>query len=133
MADIQKTLLLVLLATLLTACSVNQSTKTTVGQLQKTEVATIIQLKEISTTNDSDLLGSRMGVSIGSGGYKGIYGSFDLGKIFSALSKPTKQLALMVKKQNGEIIAIKQPLNNHFKVGDKVRILQRNGRSVVEY
>lgn len=122
-----------LLVVLLTACSANSPTQTTKTQPKNIELGTIIQLKKVSTANDSDLLGSSVGVSIGSGGHRGLYGSFDLGKLFSVLTKPAKQLALMVKKQNGEIVAITQPLNTHLKVGDEVKIVRRNGRLVVQY
>lgn len=125
-----KTLCSLFIFFFISACASN--TTTTVGNIQKVDVGTITQLKEIPIKADSDSLGTSLGVSIGSGGHAGIYGAFDLGKIFSALNKPTKQLELMIKKQSGELVVITQPLGRNFKVGDKVKILLRNGRAVVQ-
>ena len=115
----------------ISACASN--TMPIVGNIQKVDVGTIIQFKEIPIRDDSDSLGTSVGVSVGSGGHAGIYGAFDLGKIFSALNKPTKQLELMIKKQNGDLVVITQPLGGNFKRGDKVKILLRNGRSMVQH
>jgi outer membrane lipoprotein SlyB len=115
----------------ISACASN--TTPIVGNIQKVDVGTIIELKEIPIRDDSDSLGTSVGVSVGSGGHAGIYGVLDLGKVFSTLNKPTKQLELMIKKQNGELVVITQPLGGNFKAGDKVKILLRNGRAVVQY
>jgi outer membrane lipoprotein SlyB len=101
--------------------------------VQKVELGTITQLKTVATAKDSNPLGGSIGVSVGSGGHAGLYGAFDVGKVFSALSTPSHQLELIVKKQNGEFIAITQPLTDDFKVGDKVKILLRNGLAVVQH
>jgi outer membrane lipoprotein SlyB len=103
------------------------------GNIQKVERGTITQVKKIAITKDSDSLGSTIGVSVGSGGYAGIYGAFDITKIFSAMNKPAQQLELIVRKQNGEFVAITQPLGGNFKVGDKIKILLRNGLAVVQH
>ena len=114
----------------ISACASN--TTPIVGNIQKVEVGTITQLKEIPIKDESDSSSTSVGVSVGSRGHAGIYGAFDIGKIFSALNKPTKQLELMIKKQNEELIAITQPLGGNFKVGDKVKFFLRNGRTVVQ-
>lgn len=101
--------------------------------MQTVEVGMITRVKKIPTKNTSGSLGSRVGVSVGSGGHAGVYGTFDVGKIFSALSTPAYQLELTIKKQNGALVAITQPLAGHFEVGDNVKILLRNGRAVVEH
>lgn len=118
----------------LVACTANTTTTNDkMGSIQKVEQGTITQIKKVAATRDSDSLGSTIGVSMGSGGHAGVYGAFDIGRVFSAMTKPTHQLELMVKKQNGEIVAVTQPLGGKFKVGDKVKILLRNGLAVVQY
>jgi len=124
----------VFICLLLSACASNKTTKTTAtGNIQKIELGTITQLKTVANTKSSGSLGSSVGVSVGSGGHAGLYGAFDIGKIFAALNKPANQLELIVKKQNGEFVAVTQPLGGNFKVGDKVKILLRNGSAVVQH
>ena len=103
------------------------------GNIQKVELGTITGLKTVATTKNTDSLNSSVGVSVGSGGHTGIYGAIDISKIFAALNKPAKQLELLIKKQNGDFITITQPLGGNFKVGDKVKILLRNGLAVVQH
>ena len=118
----------------LTTCTSNTATSDTViSNMQKVELGVITQLKTVATRRDSNPLGSSVGVSVGSGGHAGLYGAFDVGKIFSALSTPSHQLELVIKKQNGAFIAITQPLTDNFKVGDKVKILLRNGLAIVQH
>ncbi len=103
------------------------------GNIQKVELGTITGLKTVATTKNTDSLNSSVGVSVGSGGHTGIYGAIDISKIFAALNKPAKQLELLIKKQNGDFITVTQPLGGNFKVGDKVKILLRNGLAVVQH
>ncbi|HFC93513.1 MAG TPA: hypothetical protein ENJ51_11950 [Leucothrix mucor] len=103
------------------------------GNIQKVEQGTITQIKKIAIARDSNPLGSSIGVSVGSGGHAGVYGAFDMGRIFSAMTKPTHQLELIVKKQKGGFVAVTQPLGGNFKVGDNVKILLRNGLAVVQH
>jgi outer membrane lipoprotein SlyB len=117
----------------LTACATNKTTTKEIARnIQPIELGTITQLKEVATNTTADSFGSRVGINVSSGGRAGVYGTFDVGKIFSVLSNPAKQLELTIKKQNGELVAITQPLGGNFKVGDNVKILLRNGRAVVE-
>ena len=117
----------------LAACTANTASTNNMGNIQKVEQGTITQIKKIATTKDSNPLGSSIGVSVGSGGHAGVYGAFDIGRVFSAMTKPTHQLELIVKKQKGGFVAVTQPLGGNFKVGDKVKILLRNGLAVVQH
>ncbi len=130
-----KILLLMLICYFISACSSTSSTNDALtGRIQKVELGIITQVKKIPVTQNTEAsLGSSVGVTIGSGGHTGVYGAFDIGKIVSALNKPTHQLELMIKKQNGTFVVITQPLGGHFKVGDKVKILLRNGLAVVQH
>ena len=130
-----KDLSILLIYCFISACSSTSSPNdSAMGSLQKVELGTITQVKKIPTTKDADpSLGSSVGVTIGSGGHTGIYGAFDIGKIVSALNKPTHQLELMIKKQNGTLVVVTQPLGGNFKVGDKVKILLRNGLAIVQH
>jgi outer membrane lipoprotein SlyB len=117
----------------LAACTANTSSTNPMGNIQKVEQGTITQIKKIATTKDSNPLGSTIGVSVGSGGHAGVYGAFDIGRFFSAMTKPTHHLELIVKKQKGGFVAVTQPLGGNFKVGDRVKILLRNGLAVVQH
>lgn len=117
----------------LAGCTANTASTSTISNIQKVEQGTIIQIKKIVTIKDANPLGSSIGVSVGSGGHAGVYGAFDIGRVFSALTQPTHALELIVKKQKGEIVAITQPLGGKFKTGDKVKILLRNGVAVVQH
>ena len=104
------------------------------GSISKVELGTIIQLKKIVQTNGASLADSgSIGVSIGSGGHSGIYGSINAGNIIRALRQPAKKLEIVIKKSNGEHVSVTQPLGGNFKVGDKIKILLRNGRAVVQH
>jgi outer membrane lipoprotein SlyB len=126
------TLFSVLICLSLAACTANTANNK-MGNIQKVEQGTITQIKKIAITKDSDSLGSTIGVSVGSGGHAGVYGAFDITRVLSAMTKPTQQLELIIRKQNGEFAAITQPLGGNFKVGDKVKILLRNGLAVVQH
>ncbi len=117
----------------LLACTANTALTNNTGNIQKVEQGTITQIKKIATTRDSNPLGSSIGVSVGSGGHADIYGAFDVGRVFSAMTKPSHQLELIIKKQKGGFVAVTQPLGGNFKVGDKVKILLRNGLAVVQH
>ncbi len=117
----------------LVACTANTVSTKHMGNIQKVEQGTITQIKKIAIARDSNPLGSSIGVSVGSGGHAGVYGAFDMGRIFSAMTKPTHQLELIVKKQKGGFVAVTQPLGGNFKVGDNVKILLRNGLAVVQH
>ena len=129
-----KILLLTFICYFTSACSSTTTNEALTGRIQKVELGTITQVKKIPVTKNTEAsLGSSVGVTVGSGGHTGIYGAFDISKIISALNKPTHQLELMIKKQNGTFVVITQPLGGHFKVGDKVKILLRNGLAVVQH
>jgi len=119
-----------------TPTSTSQATKSVMpmGSISKVELGTIVQLKKIIQTNDASLADSgSIGVSVGSGGHSGIYGSINAGNIIRALRKPTKKLEIVIKKNKGGYVSVTQPLGGHFKVGDKIKILLRNGRAVVQH
>jgi len=129
-----KRLYYLLICLFITACTTNTApSEIAISNMQKVELGIIIQLRTVATATDSNPLGGSVGVSVGSGGHAGLYGAFDIGKILSTLNTPSHQLELVIKKQNGEFIAITQPLTDHFKIGDKVKILLRNGLAIVQH
>ena len=104
------------------------------GSISKVELGTIVQLKKVILTNDASLANAgNIGVSVGSGGHSGVYGSINAGTIIRALRGPTKRLEIVIKKSNGEHVSVTQALGGNFKVGDKIKILLRNGLAVVEH
>jgi len=116
-----------------TSVQVAKSTEA-MGVISKVEIGTIVQLKTIVQTNDTSLADSgSIGVSVGSGGHSGIYGSINAANILRALRKPPKLLELIVKKSDGSFVSVTQSLGGNFNVGDKVKILLRNGRALVQH
>jgi len=124
------TALLTVLATL-SACSSSQT------QVSLQDVGNIIAIKTIQLPSEKINPLGNVGVSAGSGGHSGIYASLDfatIGKIFSKATKPNTTQQIIVKKANGDTIAITQPPSEEqFKVGDRVRLLMVNGEARVSH
>ena len=140
-----KLMSLMLIFLFLSACSSNaskeaasQSVKTSkvstaMGHISRVETGRIVQLKKIIKTNDASLANAgSIGVSVGSGGHAGIYGSINAGNLIRAFRKPPKQLEIVIKKSSGGYVSVTQGLGGNFKVGEKVKIILRNGRAIVE-
>ena len=125
----------------LTACSSNPpninssegvKTAPTANNLQTVQQGTIVSLSQVSAnrnTSFSDM--ANIGISVGSGGHRGIFGAFNAGKVIEAITQPTLT-EMMIKKTNGEHVVVTQPTGN-FKVGDRVKILIRNGQAIVQH
>jgi len=138
-----KILLLVITVFTVGACSNNavdtqtkQATEkgVTIGQVQSIETGTIVGVNTYIIRPERIRSYGNVGVGIGSGGYRGIYGSVDVGtlaRLFRNATGPKKAYEIIVKTTKGETVAITQLQNDNFRAGDRVKILLRNGEARV--
>ena len=126
----------------LSACSNNKTSANTpinkpIENMQKVEMGTIVSVQSIAIEPEKIDSYGNIGVSVGSGGHSGIYGAFDvatIGKIFRNTTKPKTALQLIVKKANGETVAITQTASKEvFKSGDSVKLLLQDGKAKVTH
>lgn len=117
-----------------TGCSNKKQEEIEFGQQQKVELGTVLAVKTIPLIPEKIDSYGNVGVNVGSG-YSGVYGSVDvatIGKLYRNVTSPGKALELIVKKDNGEIVAITQPVGKDvFKKDQTVKILIRNGEARV--
>jgi len=119
----------------LSACSNNKAANSKIENMQKIEMGKIVSVKSVPVKpEDIDSYG-RIGVSVGSGGRGGVFGAVDLatiGKLYRNATKPTTAQQLIVTKSNGETVAITQANSKEvFKIGEKVKILLKDGKAKV--
>ena len=126
----------------LVACSTSKTPTTSrtisesqLGVSSKIETGEVLSVKtmKIKSNNDKKSYGN-VGVSMGTGGNAGLYGTVDvatIGRFFSNIDKPSTAQEIIIKKDDGDSIVITQATKQQFKKGDKVKILLRGGKSVV--
>ena len=122
----------------LSACSNNAKNTTNTNNKavnqQTVETGTVVSARTIKIEpQEYGPYGANVGVSGGSGGV-GVFGSIDLvtlGRLFKNVTGPKIAQEVIVKKSNGETVAITQKAKETFKAGDKVKILLRNGEARV--
>ena len=118
---------------MLTACS-SYTPYNQLGKQQTVETGVIVAINTFTIKPERIRSYGNVGVGVGSGGYRGIYGSVDVGtlaRLFRNVTGPQKAHEIIVKKTNGETVAVTQLAKENFKAGDKVKILLRNGEAVV--
>ncbi len=119
------------LALTLNACSSTTTNTNTVKEVQ-TGVVHSVRKRLIQPSRHRPY--GNVGVSVGSGGHAGVYGSVDvatIGRLLKGPEKPKAVYEIIVKRDNGDLIAITQPATVAFKRGDRVKILQREGEARV--
>ena len=119
----------------LTACSSNPANNQ-LGKLQNVETGTVINVTTVKIIPERINSYGNVGVGIGSGGYRGIFGSVDVGtlaRIFRNATGPKIAQEIIVRKTNGEVVAVTQASKTLFKQGDRVKILLRKGQAEVIY
>ena len=103
--------------------------------MQKVELGTIISVKTIAVKAEEVNSYGNMGITIGSGGTSGIYGTVDiatLGKLYRNATKPTTAQRFIIKRSNGETVAITQASSKEvFKAGDTIKLLIEDGKAKV--
>jgi len=120
----------------LSACSNNNTANTSnITNMQKIEMGKIISVKTVAVKPEDINSYGNVGISVGSGGHSGIYGSVDLatiGKLYRNATKPSTAQQFIVTKDSGETVAITQPSSEEvFKNGDSVKILLEDGKAKV--
>jgi len=130
----KKRLLTLFLSAAITATLSACSTTNTNTRLDKkgTQTGTVLAVK--STYIKPETLRPSVGVSIGSGGYSGIYGGFDVGNVVRAArdaNSPNYRQIITVQQSNGETVAITQISRQAFKQGDRVKLILVNGEARV--
>ena len=120
----------------LSACSNNQRVFTgAIENIQKVEIGKIVSIKTVPLNPENINSYGNVGVSVGSGGHSGVYGSVDLstlGKLYRNATNPTTAQQLIIIKANGETVAITQATSKEsFKIGDSVKLLLQNGKAKV--
>lgn len=129
-------LLFIIISISLSACSNNQKVSTgAIENIQKIEIGKIVSVKTVPLNPEKINSYGNVGVSVGSGGHGGVYGSVDLstlGKLYRNATKPTTAQQLIIIKANGETVAITQATSKEsFKIGDSVKLLLQNGKAKV--
>ncbi len=130
-----KTLLLSLLVAstmtvTLGACSSTNSNTWADGQGAQT--GTVLAVK--ATYIKPETLHPSIGVSIGSGGYSGVYGGFDVGNVVRAVrdaKSPSYRQIITVRQSDGKTVAITQISRQVFKPGEPVKLILVNGEARV--
>jgi len=109
--------------------------KKPVSNMQKVELGTIISVKTIAVKAEEVNSYGNMGITIGSGGTSGIYGTVDiatLGKLYRNATKPTTAQRFIIKRSNGDTVAITQASSKEvFKAGDTIKLLIEDGKAKV--
>ena len=124
----------------LSACSNTEKAKAkpkyktiqTLNQQQKVETGTVVSVRAIQIKPPNHSRPS-IGVAASSGGFRGVYGSIDmatLSRIFGN-NRTIEAQEIIVKKSTGDTIAITQVSKEKFKQGENVKILLRDGKSIV--
>jgi len=124
----------------LSACSNTEKAKAkpkyktiqTLNEQQKVETGTVVSVRNILVEPRNNTRPT-IGVAASSGGFRGIYGSIDMGTLSHIFgNKQTSEAQeIIVKKLTGDTIAITQVSQEKFKQGENVNILLRNGKSIV--
>jgi len=121
-----------LLTFALSACSNTKSNAS--SNVKEVQTGTVMALKIIKIAPKPIKPRGEMGVSIGSGGHSGVYGSVDLatiGGLFGAKKKEKRMQEIIVRRSNGSLVAITQPEVEPFFRGDKVKIVHRGNQARV--
>lgn len=138
---IHLTLLLIIgLSIGLSACSNSNKVKAkpkykTIQTLNEhpVESGTVVSARNIQIQETANSYGN-IGVTASSGGFGGIYGSIDLaslGRLFDNSPRTRTVQEVIIKKNNGQTVVVTQKNIEAFKQGDLVKILHRNGESLV--
>lgn len=124
----------------LSACSsskkpVASTSAGSLNQQHKVELGTVVSARTVNLKAQEVESYGRVGVTANSGGSAGIHGSIDIGtlsRLFKNATGPKTAQEVIVKKSNGDIVAITQEYKEDFAKGDEVKILLRgNGEAQV--
>lgn len=115
----------------LASCSTN---KMKTAQIQEVQTGTVVASRQIFVKSNPVKPRGNVGVSVGSGGHAGLYGSVDiftLGSLMGIRRKDKVMQEIIIRRPNGTLVAVTQPLNRIFKRGEKIRIVKRGNEARV--
>lgn len=123
----------------LSACSNNAAEKNssapkTIYTVKEVQQGTVVAVNKRIIQPRQYRPNGNIGVSVGSGGHAGIYGAMDIlsiGRLLKGPAKPKVINEIIIKRDNGEMVAVTQPATVSFNRGDRVKILQREGEARV--
>ena len=101
---------------------------------QKIETGIVLAVRIIELKPEPVHSYGNLGVTLDSSGTSGIQGSVDLktiGTLYRNATKDKTAQEIIVKKDVGETVAITQSTKEIFKVGDRIKVLKREGKAVV--
>lgn len=125
-------LLSFLLLASISACS--NTKEANVSNVKEVQQGTVVSVTLTPVKTEPIRPHGGLGVTVGSGGHTGIYGSIDLATIGRILSTPAKQpmmQEIIVRRSNGSLVAITQPEKQPFLRGEKVKIVHRGNEARV--
>ena len=115
--------LLAFITSFLSACSSTEQ-----SNIKEVQLGTVVSVTLVPVKTESTHPQGGFGVTVGSGGHTGIYGSIDLatiGEILSPPAKPAMMQEIIVRRTNGKLVAITQREQASFHRGDKIKIVRR--------
>ena len=101
---------------------------------QKIETGKVLAVRIIEIQPEPVHSYGNVGVTLDSSGTSGIQGSVDLktiGTLYRNATKDKTAQEIIVKKDVGETVAITQSTKEIFKIGDRIKVLKREGKAVV--
>jgi len=116
----------------LTGCS--NSNEANLSNVKEVQLGTVVSVTLTPIKTKPITPNGGFGVSVGSGGHTGIFGSIDLATIGRFLSAPEKEKMMqeiIVKRDNGSLVAITQPDVAPFRRGDRIKIIHRGNQARV--
>ena len=119
----------------LSACSNTEKAKPeykTIQTLneQQVETGTVIAVNKVIIQPSSYNYRPNIGIAASSGGFRSIYGSVDLAtlsRLFTNSGGAKTAQEIIIKKNNGQTVAITETTKDSFKAGDVVKILKQDG------
>lgn len=129
-----KLLAILLITFTLSACSNNTSntSENASSGVKNTETGTVLNVRSIYLKPER--LRPSIGISVGSGGYRGAYGGIDVGNVARVIkdaNKPRFEQTIIVKTSDGNTAEITQVSREMFKRGDKVKVVLQRGEARV--
>lgn len=120
-----------ILLVLLASCSNNPNI---IKKSQEVQTGLVVASRQIFVKPEYKDPQGNIGVSVGSGGHAGIYGSVDiitLGKLMGIRRRTKVMQEIIIRRPNGTLVAVTQPLNRVFRRGEKVRIVRQGNEARV--
>lgn len=132
LSSLPAALFVIFVVTALSACSANQ-TYSSANSASVKQRGTVVAVQR--TYLKPETLRPSVGVSVGSGGYRGVYGGVDVGNVVRVIKDanlPRFEQRIIVRTTNGETVSITQISRERFKRGDPVNlVLLNNGEARV--